>query len=309
MLPSTTFSHDLATFIPFRDRAACEAARRISRGEFAETDNPNLRIHVHEDRGGLARAFGDEILRHVVAAQEEGRSLVLILPAGPMRQYDHAVGRINRERISLRHVTTFNMDEYADEDGVTAPPGWKGSFQYAMRSRFFDRIDPALAPLPEKVHFPSADNIDRYSDMIAEAGGADVCFGGVGWSGHIAFWEPQIGEEFGDDLEAFCAAPARAVELHPMTIMQNALHSFSGDWAAVPPRAVTIGPRDILSARLRSFWLEGSYGPDGAYQRFIARLAAHGPVTPYVPASVLQTAPTDFNVLSEIADDVVAEIT
>jgi hypothetical protein len=50
-------------------------------------------------------------------------------------------------------------------------------------------------------------------------------------------------------------AKARIVDLHPVTIMQNALHSFGGDWSWVPPKANTIGPKEIVSARDRSFWL------------------------------------------------------
>ena len=64
-----------------------------------------------------------------------------------------------------------------------------------------------------------------------------------------------------------------------MTIMQNALHSFGGDWSWVPPRAATIGPADILGAKHRSFWLDGDLGGDVSWQRFIARLVAHGPVS------------------------------
>jgi glucosamine-6-phosphate deaminase len=308
-MATNTFLHALATFLPFQDAVACEAARNISRADFTRHPNPNFHIRVSDSRDQQAKAFADTIIGAIQSANQEDRDVVLILPAGPMSQYRHAARRINRERISLKRLTTFNMDEYADEHGKTAPPTWPGSFQYAMYHQFFDLIDKDLRPSPGNIRFPSSGNIDRYSEMIQDAGEADVCFGGVGWSGHIAFWEPQLGVEFGDDLDAFKAAPARGVELHPMTIMQNALHSFSGDWSAVPPRAATIGPRDIMNARHRSFWLEGSYGPDGAYQRFIARLAAHGPVTPLVPASLLQTVPSDYTVLSEIADDVVASIT
>ena len=68
-----------------------------------------------------------------------------------------------------------------------------------------------------------------------------------------------------------------------MTIMQNALHSFGGDWSWVPPKANTIGPREILGARHRSFWLDGDLGGGVSWQRFIARLVAHGPVSEFVP--------------------------
>jgi glucosamine-6-phosphate deaminase len=196
------------------------------------------------------------------------------------------------------------MDEYADQDGRTAPASWPGSFARAMWERFFSRIDAELRPPEDQIHFPSHDTIGDYSDRIADRGGADACYGGIGWSGHIAFWEPQLGLEFAGDLDAYKQAGARLVELHPMTIMQNALHSFGGDWSWVPPRAATIGPRDILGAAHRSFWLDGDLGGGVSWQRFIARLVAHGPVNELVPGSLLQETRCDYTILGNVADDV-----
>jgi len=88
-----------------------------------------------------------------------------------------------------------------------------------------------------------------------------------------------------------------------MTIMQNALHSFSGDWSWVPPKAATIGPSQIVKAKDRSFWLDGYLGGGVSWQRFIARLAAHGPVNTLVPASILQKVPTTYNLLGGVADN------
>jgi glucosamine-6-phosphate deaminase len=173
-----------------------------------------------------------------------------------------------------------------------------------MMENFFFKIDPALRPPLEQIHFPSGKNIHSYSKMIEDAGEADVCYGGIGWCGHIAFWEAHLGFEFGDDLKAYKQARARLVELHPMTIMQNALHSFGGDWSWVPPNACTIGPRDILAARDRSFWLDGYLGGGTSWQRFIARLVAHGPVNTLVPGSILQEAPGTYTILGGVADNV-----
>ena len=103
-------------------------------------------------------------------------------------------------------------------------------------------------------------------------------------------------------------AGARLVELHPMTVMQNALHSFGGDWSSVPPKANTIGPREILGARHRSFWLDGDLGGGVSWQRFIARLVAHGPVNEFVPGSLLQEARSDYTILGNVADDVTIQM-
>jgi glucosamine-6-phosphate deaminase len=298
------FNYDLAAFLPFRDLAACERVRSIPRERLADHANPDFRISIVEDRPSFYERFARDLVDRIREARDAGRSFVAILPVGPMPQYDIAARLINEEQLSLSHVHTFNMDEYANEHGVTAPPSWPGSFQRAMEERFFARIDERLRPPESQIHFPTTEAIADYSARLRELGGADVCYGGIGWSGHIAFWEPHLGAEFDGDLDAYRRAGARLVELHPMTIMQNALHSFGGDWSWVPPRANTVGPGDILGARHRSFWLDGDLGGGVSWQRFIARLVAHGPVNEFVPGSLLQTARTDYTILGSVADDV-----
>jgi glucosamine-6-phosphate deaminase len=302
------FEYGLSPFIAFRDREACERVRAIPRARLAEHPNPDFRIALVDEAGDFYTRFAADFVGRVRSARDEGRPLVAILPVGPMPQYEIAARMINAERLSLRHLHTFNMDEYANEEGVTAPVSWPGSFQRAMFEGFFNLVDAELRPPEEQIHFPTSDAIADYSARIEALGGADVCYGGIGWSGHIAFWEPQLGAEFDGDLEAWKRAGARLVELHPMTVMQNALHSFGSDWSWVPPKANTIGPREVLGAKHRSFWLDGDLGGGVSWQRFIARLVAHGPVSEFVPGSVLQTARTDYTVLGSVADDVAVDM-
>lgn len=299
-----TFTYGLAKFIPFRDQEACERVRNIKKTELCEHPNPEFKIRIIEDRNEFYTAFALDIVKRIKEAADRGERFVGIFPVGPMPQYKIAALLINKLQISCRHVHSFNMDEYADEGGNTAPASWAGSFQKAMMDEFFGLIDPMLRPPENQIHFPTKAVIKDYSKMIADMGEADVCYGGIGWCGHIAFWEAHLGLEFGNDFEAYKKAGARCVELHPMTIMQNALHSFSGDWSLVPPKANTIGPRDILGAKYRSFWLDGALGGGVSWQKFIARLVAYGPVNTLVPGSILQTCSTDFTILGGVADDI-----
>jgi glucosamine-6-phosphate deaminase len=277
----------------------------LERGEHPNTE---FRIGVIDDPAAFYGRFADDLVGRIVAARDAGEQFVAILPVGPVPQFALAAKTINEQRISLRHVHTFNMDEYANDEGVTAPITWEGSFQRAMWQHFFDRIDPELRPPETQIHFPTSAAIGDYSARLEELGGADVCYGGIGWSGHIAFWEPHLGHEFEGDLDAYRAAGARTVELHPMTVMQNALHSFGGDWSWVPPKANTIGPREILGAKHRSFWLDGDLGGGHSWQRFIARLVAYGPVSEFVPGTILQETRTDYTLLGSVADDLAIDM-
>ncbi|HHY98341.1 MAG TPA: hypothetical protein GX509_06345 [Firmicutes bacterium] len=298
------FRYSLAKFLPFQDHKECERVRAIKKEDITKHSNPDFIIRVIEDRAEFYLEFALDIVKRIKQALDEGRQFVAIMPVGPMPQYPVAARLINEFGIPCKHVHTFNMDEYADEDGNTAPIDWPGSFQKAMIEQFFMKIDERLRPPMSQIHFPTKDVLGSYAKMIEDLGGADVCYGGIGWCGHIAFWEAHLGLEFGNDLDAYMKAGPRCVELHPMTIMQNALHSFGGDWSWVPPKANTIGPAQIMGAKYRSFWLDGDLGGGVSWQRFIARLVAHGRVNTLVPGSILQTAPGTYTMLGGVADNV-----
>jgi len=297
------FTYELASFLPFRDKEVCKRVRAIKKEELPNHPNPDFKIRIIEDEKQFYLEFALDIVRRIKESLEAGKRFIAIFPVGPMPQYPIAARIINEMKLSCRYVYSFNMDEYADEEGNTAPMSWKGSFQRAMWENFWALIDKDLRPPEDQIHFPTSDILPSYGNMIEDLGGADVCYGGIGWCGHIAFWEANLGYEFGDDIERYKKAGPRIVELHSMTIMQNALHSFSGDWSWVPPKAATIGPAQILGAKDRSFWLDGYLGGGTSWQRFVARLVAYGPVNTLVPGSILQTASTTYTLLGGVAEN------
>lgn len=301
MSENTTFDFELAKFIPFREKKECDRVRKIKRVDLCEHPNSNFRIRVIETQPAFKMAYVLHIVGGIKKSLDEGKPHVLILPA--WCGYPEVADIVNELNISCGHVHTFNMDEFADQDGKAAPREWPFSFQYSMWKVLFDRIKPELK-IPEKqIHFPNERNVNDYTRMIEDLGGADVCYGGIGWSGHIAFFEPQLGEEFGEDIDAYLNAGARLVELHPMTIMQNSrrMSRGGGDWSAHPPMAYTIGPKDLANSKLVSFW--NGFTDQSDFQRFITRLAAHGPVTPYVPASILQILNSELVLTERVAAD------
>lgn len=303
-----SFQYELAKFINFRDQEKCEQVRSISKEDLTEHENDDFNIRIIEEPEDFYFEFALDIVRRIREANSKGQEFVGIFPVGPMPQYSLAAKMINQLEIPCDNLNIFAMDEYADQDGNTAPVSWPGSFQKAMLESFIKPIDEDLRPPMDQVHFPTSEVIDSYSQMMEDLGGVDICYGGIGWCGHIAFWESHLWEEFGDDLEAYKRAGPRTVELNPMTVMQNALHSFDGDWSQVPPKANTIGPGQITGADYRSFWLDGSIGGGISWQRFIARLVAQGPVTTKVPGSLLQTMPGTYTILGDVAEDIEIEM-
>jgi hypothetical protein len=90
-----------------------------------------------------------------------------------------------------------------------------------------------------------------------------------------------------------------------MTIMQNSLNGTfgqSGDIANVPPKAATIGPIDVMRAKERiEVHALATNGTFSSWQRMTSRLVTHGPVTPLVPSSMLQTKKTQVYISEELA--------
>ncbi|GAH07900.1 unnamed protein product, partial [marine sediment metagenome] len=221
--------------------------------------------------------------------------------------YRHVARIINKCRFNCKNVWAFAMDEYADQDGNIAPEDWRFGFSYAMLNYFYYQIDEDLRPPRRQFVCFSNENIDSYSKMLADVGPADICYSGPGWTGHLAFIEPDA-PEFQAPLEEWKKMGARIVTLSPFTLAQNSLHgSFgkSGDLSAVPPKAATIGPADVIASKHRiNHHAIGVHGTSTSWQRLTTRLVLHGPVTPLLPESILQTLRTDVYVSETIAENI-----
>jgi glucosamine-6-phosphate deaminase len=297
------FTYDPAECLTFRDAEACRKARQITREQITDHPNGNFTIKVIENEQAFAFGYIIDILTTIKTALDENRPCVLILPA-PNPNYALLAHMINQLKIPCHHVHTFNMDEYADQDGNSAPLDFRGGFRYWMYRDLFDRIDPTLRMDDSQIHFPMKENVNDYSRMLDDLGGAEKAYGGIGWCGHIAFYEPHVAvERHGEDMDSFLQQGTSLVDLHPITCAQNSLYGdagAAGDWSWVPPKAYTIGPKDLADSTLVSFW-DGFGAGEGYWQRFISRLAAFGPVTPAVPASMLQIVDAELILSGPVA--------
>lgn len=297
-----TFEYRPSKWAPFRDPDICRRVREIPRERITEHENSDVTIEVLPDED-IAFYRIHDIFRRIKQSHDEDRRLVLILPQ-PHPQYRKVAWLINRFRVSCRNLYTFNMDEWADDEGNVAPETYPNGFMYAHLHNFYAEIDEELRPPREQLQGITNDNLSAYGSMMEDLGGVDVCYGGIGWSGHIAFVDPGS-PEFAGDLEAFEGMGARIVTLNPFTLAQSSLDpdfGMSGDWASIPPKAATIGPKEVLAARLRSSWNSFTIASTPvSWQRFTVRLALHGPITPEVPASILQRGPTEVHLAESIA--------
>lgn len=242
--------------------------------------------------------FADDLLAEHEAAGRAGRpKVVFIVPVGPVGQFDLVARRCNAEKRSLRDLVIINMDEYLTADGLDWIPKTDPlSFRRHMDAHFYDRLDADLAPPPEQRVFPDPRDLDAVPRAIARFGGVDVCFGGIGITGHVAFNDPP---EPGDptSLAAFRVFSTRVVRLARETIVVNAVTAARGNIDRIPKLAVTVGMKEILESRKVRIYMTREW------QCAVVRKILHGPVTEAVPASLLQEHPDAHVTLADHVGD------
>ncbi len=301
----TEFNYAPSRWVPYKNKEVIEKVRKIKRENITKHSNPDYKIRVVQDDEIELIWIADMFFR-IKKAADEGKKLVLILP-NPVHCYKKVAYLINKFRVNCRNLYTFNMDEYADEDGNIAPESFRQGFLRAVKDYFYYKIDKDLRPPENQVVGLTNKNLKDYGKIIEDLGNADACYSGPGWTGHLAFIEPDA-PEFQAPLEDWKKMGPRIVTLSPLTIAQNSLHGsfgMSGDLAMVPPKAATIGPKEIIKAKYRmdthSLTVNGT---KVSWQRFMTRLCLHGEVTPLVPTSILQTLKTDVYVSEISAADI-----
>jgi len=303
---ASLFKFSPSNFVPFRDSKEIERCRRIKRQDIEQHANPDFRIRVLPGEE-IEFAWIADIFRRIKESDDFDRPVVMILPNPCPSVYRRVSYLINLFSVSCRNVHLFAMDEYANEEGRIAPEDWAPGFMHSLLKNFYWQIEANLRPSREQVLGPTNDNIADYGAMIADLGDADICYSGPGWTGHVAFIEPDA-PEFAGTLEQWKKMGPRICTLSPFTVAQNSLHGsfgMSGDLAAVPPKAATIGPAEVIAAKHRIEIAGISvHGTATSWQRMIARLCYHGPVTPSLPSSILQTLRTDCFINELIAEDI-----
>lgn len=192
----------------------------------------------------------------------------------PVGAYKQLIEWYKKGDLDFSQVTTVNLDEYCGLDG-----NHEQSYRYFMNSHLFHHVNINM----ENTNVPNGTAEDlqreceRYDRLIRSLGGIDLQLLGIGHNGHIGFNEP--GQAF-DKV-------THVVELKQSTIDANARFFASID--DVPKKAITMGIQPIMAAKKVLLVA-------GADKREILERALYGPVTPEVPASLLQMH-TDLTVV------------
>ena len=204
--------------------------------------------------------------------------LGLATGSSPVGAYKVLIERCAKGDLDFSEVTTVNLDEYVGLDGTNDQ-----SYRYFMNINLFDHIniDKNKTFVPNGLAEDYNAECEEYDARVKALGGIDLQLLGIGFDGHIGFNEPD---------SCFTKA-THVVDLHESTIQANA--RFFENEADVPRQAVTMGMMCIMQAR------KVVLIANGAGKKDIVEKAFFGPITPEVPASILQLHPDLTVIYSE----------
>ena len=226
----------------------------------------------------MALTMLDEIMKNNAA----NKPTVMIVPVGPTNQYPLLARLVNQLRVSLKNVWFFNMDEYLITPDTPIDFEDKMSFHKRMNDEFYNRVDADLVMPENQRNFPTPGSEKEFDELIEKLGGVDLCLGGLGINGHIAFNEPT---EEGDDTtaEEYAMLPTRVLPISRETQTINAYGYQRGDLRGMPKWCITVGMKQILSARKIYIALNRDW------QHGIVKHVLNDAPTAKIPASLLQT--------------------
>lgn len=204
--------------------------------------------------------------------------LGLATGSSPLGTYKQLIEWYEKGDIDFSKVTSVNLDEYVGLDGTNDQ-----SYRYFMNKNFFEHINIDINNtfVPNGCAVDLAGEGKRYDEHIAELGGIDLQLLGIGLDGHIGFNEP----------DKYFVKTTHVVDLHESTIKANS--RFFANIDEVPKRAITMGMVSIMQAK--KILLIAS----GKEKRDILEKAFYGPITPEIPASILQLHPDITVIYSE----------
>ncbi len=204
--------------------------------------------------------------------------LGLATGSSPVGTYKRLAEMCTAGDVDFKDVTSVNLDEYVGLDGTHDQ-----SYRYFMNTNLFSKIniDPSKTYVPNGCADDIAKEGEAYDKFIASLGGIDLQLLGIGLDGHIGFNEP----------DEFFTKETHLVKLDESTIDANARFFESRD--DVPKTAITMGMGSIMNAKKILLIANGKN------KKEILEKSMYGPITPQVPASILQLHPDVTIIYSE----------
>ncbi len=240
------------------DEELLNDAAKLTPGDLLKLERPGFKVSFYDSREEFFVAEALEYIRSWQQATESSPAGICG-PIGPTEQLPLVARMVNDLEINLKNAHFWGMDEWY-EGGEAMSPDNPLSFAKADMDLCFSRIDKHLRMPEENIHFLNHENRAEYTASF-DSFKCLVMQGGQGEVKHWAFNDPPKREGKYKDSppspEEFRKQSARVVDLHPMTIIQNARTSGGGVVSRIPEKALTVGPVETWKAEKVSIWHPG----------------------------------------------------
>ena len=240
------------------DEHILEDAAKLSAKNLEQLSRPGFSVVMYDT---LEEFYLAEALEYISSWRQatDNEPAGICGPIGPTEQLPLVARIVNDLEIQLQNAHFWAMDEWYI-DGREVPVDHPLSFARVDLELCFNRIEQSLRMPEENIHFPSADNLDAYSRSYDEYR-CCIMQGGQGEVKHWAFNDPvKRSGQYQDNPpspEEYRKLKTRVIELHPMTIIQNARTSGGGVVSNVPSQAITVGPVETWKSEKVSIWHAG----------------------------------------------------
>ena len=241
------------------DRDLLDAAAALTADDLLQLSRPGFTVRFYDT---LEDFYLAEALEYITAWRQAtpARPAGICGPIGPTEQLPLVARLVNELEIDLRHCHFWGMDEWV-VDGKEAGMDFPLSFARVDMELCFNRIRPELRMPRENIHFPGYDPAAYIATW--ETARCVVMQGGQGEVKHWAFNDPpQRTGEWVDQPpppEIYRRLTTRVVDLHPITLIQNARTSGGGVVQNVPVQAISVGPMETWKAEKVSIWHAGQH--------------------------------------------------
>jgi glucosamine-6-phosphate deaminase len=241
------------------DKELLDEAARLTEQDVLALSRPGFQVRFYDT---IQEFYLAEALEYIEAWKQATPESPAGLcgPIGPTEQLPLVAQLVNALGLRLNHCHYWGMDEWV-VNGRAVSRDFPLGFARTAHELCFDRIRPELRMPADQIHFPDVDTAPFIKSW--DQARCVLMQGGQGEVKHWAFNDPPKREGAYVDAppppEVYRRLATRLVDLHPMTLMQNARTSGGGTVQNVPHQAMTVGPAETWRAETVSIWHPGHH--------------------------------------------------
>jgi glucosamine-6-phosphate deaminase len=250
-------------------------------------NHPGLKIpfRIVKDSYEMGNLMARELVDEVKTANSNSRHCAVIIPCGPKCWYAPFVKIVNSEKVSLKNLFVFHMDECLDWEGKLLAKNDPYNFRTFMEKHFYEGISPDLSVPQSQRFFMEPSKIEFIKEKIKEFP-IDITMGGWGQDGHVAYNQTRRNPYNKITVEQLENSEIRIQDNSIDTIIALAQRTFGSAYQFVPPMSVTLGMKQCLSAKKIRI-----YSDTGDWKKTALRVALFSDPTVEYPITLLQNHP------------------